>query len=62
MFRAEVEGLPVWAIVCPECGYQLVGKRVEGLTLAGMDIIETLKTGDDSAELVTLWNNLEAIT
>lgn len=56
IFRAELEGHDVWAIACPDCGLQMIGRRVEGIGLEGLNMIEVTKAGDDLDELVALWN------
>lgn len=58
--RAERDGFDVWAIVCPDCGLQMIGNRVEGIGLDGLNMVEVTKPGDDFDELVALWNNLKA--
>ena len=58
IFRAENNG-DKWAIVCPGCGHQLVGRRVEGFDLAGTDIVHVTKHGDDFDRMVEMWNNSE---
>ena len=59
IFRGEIEGNDVWVICCPDCGNQMIGKRMEGLGLVNRDIIASLKPGDDFDEMVTLWNNVD---
>lgn len=56
IFRTEIGGREVWAIVCPDCGLQMIGRRVEGIGLEGLNMIEVTRPGDDLDELVALWN------
>lgn len=57
MLRAEIDGNDKWFIVCPQCGFQLVGRRVEGLAIDGYAVVEVTKHGDDYDMLVELWNS-----
>lgn len=56
MYRARHNDEDKWVIACPECGYNLVGRRVEGFALDGTDIVEVLKEGDDCDRLIDRWN------
>jgi hypothetical protein len=56
LFRAELHGADKWVIACPDCGYQMVGRRVEGLALAAQDLVAVTKPGDDFDEMVERWN------
>jgi len=57
VFRGTDHKGDLWCIVCPDCGFQIIGKRVEGLALAGRDLVEVTKPGDDFYEMVEMWNN-----
>jgi len=56
IFKAELNNQEKWAIVCPDCGFQMIGRRVKGLAMEGLDVIEVTKVGDDFDEIVSLWN------
>lgn len=56
IFRATCEANDVWVIACPCCGLQIVGKRVEGLSLDNMELVEVTKHGDDLDDLIKIWN------
>lgn len=60
VFRATDGANDKWCIVCPECGFSLVGARVEGLGLDCQNIIPVAKPGDDLQAMIQKWNAMEA--
>lgn len=56
LMRVERDGLPRWAISCPQCGRGMIGNRIEGFDLDGMNMVNVLKTGDDLERMVERWN------
>lgn len=62
IFRAEYQDGDKWVIACPDCGYQFVGQRVEGLGLDSRNLVPVTKPGDTFDEMVERWNHGEHFT